>query len=235
MSKDNEDEDVKKVNEAKLHELVSYSGNENPFDANGSKVLVNAINEIKVLDPACGSGAFPMGVLQQLVHVLQKLDPDNTEWKKLQMLRVQSEIQSAVESGKTEGFSLRLKEIAETFENNSQDYGRKLFLIENCVYGVDIQPIAIQIAKLRFFISLLCEQNIANEIENLGIRALPNLETKFVAANSLIGLDSNSTFKPVSVYALEKELEEVRQRHFSARTPETKHKSAIATTCCANK
>ena len=112
LSKDIDDESVKKDNEAKLHELVSYSGNENPFDANGSKLLVKAINEIKVLDPACGSGAFPMGVLQQLVHVLQKLDPDNTEWKKLQMLRVQAEIQSAVESGDTEGFSMRLKEIA---------------------------------------------------------------------------------------------------------------------------
>jgi len=53
---------------------------------------------------------------------------------------------------------------------------------------------------------------------------LPNLETKFVAANTLIGLDSDSTFKPTTVYALEKQLEDVRHRHFSARTPETKRK-----------
>jgi len=39
--------------------------------------------------------------------------------------------------------------ITEAFERNELDYGRKLFLIENCIYGVDIQPIAVQIAKLR--------------------------------------------------------------------------------------
>ena len=48
----------------------------------------------------------------------------------------------------------------DTFERNELDYGRKLYLIENCIYGVDIQPIAVQIAKLRFFISLIVNQTI---------------------------------------------------------------------------
>jgi adenine-specific DNA-methyltransferase len=39
------------------------------------------LDECKILDPACGSGAFPMGVLQKMVHILQKLDPDNIIWK----------------------------------------------------------------------------------------------------------------------------------------------------------
>jgi len=39
--------------------------------------IISAIDEIKVLDPACGSGAFPMGVLHKLVSALQKLDPEN--------------------------------------------------------------------------------------------------------------------------------------------------------------
>ena len=42
--------------------------------------------------------------------------------------------------------------------NRYNDYGRKLYLIQNCIYGVDIQPVACQIAKLRFFISLAIEQ-----------------------------------------------------------------------------
>ncbi len=62
---------------------------------------------------------------------------------------------------------------------------RKLYLIENCIYGIDIQPIAVQIAKLRFFISLIIDQNKQEDKENFGIRSLPNLETKFVAANTL--------------------------------------------------
>lgn len=224
LEKQEESKDANEAVEAKLRDLVSYSGNGNPFDETETKILVRAIDEIKVLDPACGSGAFPMGVLQQLVHLLQKLDPDNTQWKQIQMQRTMKEVESAIAGGDTESFASRLKEIAETFENNAQDYGRKLFLIENCIFGVDIQPIAVQIAKLRFFISLLCEQNIREDAENLGIRALPNLETKFVAANTLIGLDTAMTLKPDRVYLLEKQLEEVRHRHFSARTPETKRK-----------
>ena len=42
---------------------------------------------------------------------------------------------------------------------NRPDYSRKLYLIENCIYGVDIQPIAIQISKLRFFISLIIDKD----------------------------------------------------------------------------
>lgn len=211
-------------NEAKLRELVSYSGNGNPFDDAETQSIVKAIDNIKVLDPACGSGAFPMGILQQLVHVLQKLDPNNKLWKQLQMQRAQEEIQEAITAGDTANFAERLKEIADAFENNAEDYGRKLYLIENCIYGVDIQPIAVQIAKLRFFISLLVDQTINAEDDNLGIRSLPNLETKFVSANTLIGLTNKITIKPETVYKLEEELEKVRHRHFNARTPETKKK-----------
>jgi len=72
---------------------------------------------------------------------------------------------------------------------NYPDYTRKLFIIEIVIYGVDIQTIAIQISKLRFFISLVLDQKVDNTKENMGIRALPNMETKFVAANTLIGLE----------------------------------------------
>jgi adenine-specific DNA-methyltransferase len=71
----------------------------------------------------------------------------------------------------------RLAEINDVFENNASDYGRKLYLIENCIYGIDIQPIAVQISKLRFFISLVIDQNKQATKENFGIRSLPNLET----------------------------------------------------------
>src|SRR5690606_17925057 len=88
----------------------------------------------------------------------------------------------------------RLLEINEAFDQsiNDPDYARKLFLIENCIFGVDIQPIAVQISKLRFFISLVVEQKVNPEKDNFGIRPLPNLETKFVAANTLIGIEKPS-------------------------------------------
>lgn len=74
----------------------------------------------------------------------------------------------------------RLKTDSGIFENTDTDYSRKLFLIENCIYGIDIQPIAVQITKLRFFISLIIEQVPEKRKANYGITPLPNLETKFI-------------------------------------------------------
>ena len=81
-----------------------------------------------------------------------------------------------------------LLEISETFDNYSGDFGRKLYLIQNSIFGVDIQPIACQIAKLRFFISLAIEQQPDKTVKNFGIKPLPNLETRFIAADTLLHL-----------------------------------------------
>ncbi len=66
---------------ARLRRLLSYAEPGHDFDTAEKAVLITAIESLKVLDPACGSGAFPMGVLHKLVHVLKKLDPDNTLWR----------------------------------------------------------------------------------------------------------------------------------------------------------
>ena len=114
-----------------------------------------------------------------------------------------------------------LKEINEAFDEgiNYPDYARKLYLIENCIYGVDIQPIAIQISKLRFFISLVLDQKVDKAKENFGIRALPNLETKFVTANTLIGIDKpDHLFYTDKVKKLEEEIKSLRHKYFTAKT-----------------
>ena len=88
-------------------------------------------------------------------------------------------------------------DIKEAFNRdvNDPDYARKLYLIEHCIYGVDIQPIAVQISKLRFFISLVVDQNPTDDAtHNFGIRPLPNLESKFVAANTLIPVEYDASF-----------------------------------------
>ncbi len=73
------------------------------------------------------------------------------------------------------------------FEKHDLNYARKLGLIRNAIYGIDIQPLAIMISKLRFFISLLVEQiiDLNDRANNYHISALPNLETKIICANSL--------------------------------------------------
>ncbi|MCF6150069.1 MAG: hypothetical protein E3K37_15580 [Candidatus Kuenenia sp.] len=128
--------------------------------------------------------------------MLHKLDPNNVHWKHQQLSTVDKLIEEAEGISDTrirekviEDRQNTRRDIEEAFNNNELDYGHKLYLIENCIYGIDIQPIAVQIAKLRFFISLIVDQRVNYSKENLGIRPLPNLETKFVAANTLIGLE----------------------------------------------
>ena len=105
----------------------------------------NDLRSVKVLDPACGSGAFPMGILLRITELIGHLE-------------------------------------GEKFNR----YETKLQLLKDCIYGIDIQAIAMLICKLRFFISLICDCERDETKPNLGIIPLPNLETKFVAANSLM-------------------------------------------------
>jgi len=149
--------------------------------------ISETLRRIKILDPACGSGAFPMGILNKMVSVLEKLDK----------------------------------------QNDYTPYGQKLHLIEECIYGVDIQNIAVQISKLRFFISLICEQHEKNNNpdDNYGIKPLPNLETKFVTANTLIGLTKReqlNLFENPEIEITQIELLKIRNEHFFAATANEK-------------
>ncbi len=205
--------------ESRLRHLFAYNDQPHLFTAAEVEALIEAIDHLKILDPACGSGAFPMGVLHKLVYVLGKLDPGNQFWKARQLAKA-SEIPDATVRERV------MDDIEQTFGANELDYGRKLYLIENCIYGVDIQPIAVQISKLRFFISLVVEQKINLQADNRGIRPLPNLETKFVAANTLIGIvrPGQQMLRNLDIDIKEAELRNVRERHFLARTPTTKAK-----------
>jgi len=202
-----------------LEFLIGYNEKEHFFNEKETGILINAIDKCKILDPACGSGAFPMGILHKLVHILHKLDPKNKLWKERQIEKAQT----------IDDVSIRdklIEDIETAFASNELDYGRKLYLIENCIYGVDIQPIATQISKLRFFISLIVDQKTDKSKKNFGIRPLPNLETKFVAANTLIGIEKPKTqvslFDNQDVYQLEDQIKEVRHFLFNAKTPRTK-------------
>jgi hypothetical protein len=132
------------------------------------------------VDPAVGSGAFPMGILNRLVFILSKLDPDNELWKEAQIDAVKNSITDPTLRRKL------MDQIDEQFINKNFDYGRKLYLIQKCIYGVDIQQIAVEIAKLRFFIALLVDEKIDKSQENWGIEPLPNLDFKIMQGNSLI-------------------------------------------------
>jgi adenine-specific DNA-methyltransferase len=207
-----------------LEILFAYTEKEHAFTETEVSKIIEAVSELKILDPACGSGAFPMGILHKLVFILSKLDEHNERWKELQKQRALKETETAYNLGNKDDRHQKLTEIEKAFDFNTSDYGRKLFLIENSIYGVDIQPIAVQIAKLRFFISLIVDQDVDKTKENLGILPLPNLETKFVAANTLIGVDkpNQGNFADLKTKDLENELLIIRHKHFNAKTQKTK-------------
>ena len=193
------------------------------FDADETDALVRAISALNILDPAVGSGAFPMGVLHKLTLVLRRLDADNSRWERLQKERAQQRATAAFDTTDDETRPEELLEIDATFKRyRDSDFGRKLYLIQNCIYGVDIQPVACQIAKLRFFISLAIEQEPDNTAENFGIRPLPNLETRFLAANTLLGLTGNRTFTSSRTRELDGEILRNGERHFHAITRQQK-------------
>ena len=163
--------------------------------------IIGAVSELRVLDPAVGSGAFPMGMLNCLNRVLSRIDRDNLIWKEIQEERATEEAKKA-------------------FEHHSSEpnFGRKLFLIQNSIFGVDIQPIACQIAKLRFFISLAIEQDVnTDKNNNYGIKPLPNLEARFVAADTLIKINERALGQnDRTVQDIESQLKQNREQYFNA-------------------
>ncbi len=197
------------------------------FDPEERRSLVQAIGGLRVLDPAAGSGAFPMGVLHKLTLALRRLDPRNAIWEEFQKELAKGRASAAFDDVADETLrSQELEQISRTFDTyRESDFGRKLYLIQNGVFGVDIQPVACQIAKLRFFISLIVEQRTnIDPNKNYGIRPLPNLETHFVAADTLIGFGTGDNLQLASdeVDRIEGCLRRVREGHFNARTRQEK-------------
>ena len=165
--------------------LFRYDFTYDPAKSAEYQKIADKLKAVKVLDPACGSGAFPMGLLNRMVELLERISPDE------------------------------------------HVYDLKLKIIENCLYGSDIQSIAAQITKLRFFISLICDREKDASKPNFGMPTLPNLETKFVAANSLIEMKrtkQRSLFENPEIETVKKELEKVRHDHFSAKSTSTKYR-----------
>lgn len=173
----------------KLKWLFSQEESENPFTPDQVKRIVGLVESVRIVDPAVGSGAFPMGALNKLVSILSKLDPKSKLWQQAQLDAAESipdaQLRASVQSN-----------IQNYFKEKNPDYGRKLFLIQKCIYGVDIQQIAVEIAKLRFFISLLVEETVDKEKANWGIEPLPNLDFKIMQGNSLISEFQGINFDP---------------------------------------
>ncbi|MCI0525828.1 MAG: hypothetical protein L0Y56_00040, partial [Nitrospira sp.] len=156
--------------ENRLRHLFASHDEPHQFDEVEVADLIEAITTLKILDPACGSGAFLIGALEKLVYILKKLDPQNEWWKEKQDRMLNS------------SFIIHPSSFTEW----------SYFLLENCLYGVDIQPMAVQLTKLRLLLSLLAdwkqisEGSPPSEVSWPDVFSLPDLATKIVAANILL-------------------------------------------------
>jgi type I restriction-modification system DNA methylase subunit len=146
--------------------------------------FIAALDELRILDPACGSGAYPMGMLQLLLKVYDRLDP----------------------------------------ALGKDTYAMKLKIISNNLFGVDIEPMAVEISRLRAWLSLVVDL----EVETKKVKPLPNLDFRFVCANSLIPLDQSDAMMFGEDPELGIKLEEIRKQYFTTENLAKKKKHRTA-------
>lgn len=135
--------------------------------ANRLKELDDLLANVKVADLAVGSGAFPLGMLNEIVKVRQVL----TEYMAIEM----------------NGFQ---KKSFYAYERKTYDL--KVNTIKNCIFACDIEPSAVDIAKLRLWLSIVIDDQITEDVGNGDFDAhskpkqLPNLDCNIICGNSLV-------------------------------------------------
>ncbi len=134
------------------------------------EVLNTALRNVKICDPAIGSGAFPMGLLNEL-------------WRCREALEVIRS--SPLERGTAKPGGMLQKPAQGTDEVGNRRAALKKEIIENNIYGVDIEKGAIDIARLRFWLSIVVDAEW-NVNPDSGPEPLPNFDYKFMQGNSLI-------------------------------------------------
>ena len=133
-----------------------------------ANLLDQKLSDIKICDPAIGSGAFPVGLLHELVNAMLVLKP-HLSYDYL--------------TKKLKGFGF---EHLESVSDSRYIYRLKRHIIQESIYGVDIDASAIDIARLRLWLSLVVDEDDLDPIETL-----PNLDYKIVCGSSLIGMPND--------------------------------------------
>jgi len=155
------------------------------------------LTEIRICDPAIGSGAFPVGLLHELVNA---------------QLVIKPHLSNAYLNKKLDGFGFQFRE---SINESRYVYRLKRQIIQESIYGVDIDASAIDIARLRLWLSLVVDEDNLDPIETL-----PNLDYKIVCGNSLIGMPENAMHD----LNIEKELEAFKEEFYN-QTNESKKKA----------
>ena len=155
---------------------------------NNADLIDQKLSDIRICDPAIGSGAFPVGLLHELVNAMLVLKPHFSY----------------------DYLGKKLKEFdipyRESYNESRYIYRLKRHIIQESIYGVDIDASAIDIARLRLWLSLVVDEDDLDPIETL-----PNLDYKIVCGNSLIGLPDGS----MRNLQVETELEKLKDKFYN--------------------
>ncbi|NLP57500.1 Eco57I restriction-modification methylase domain-containing protein [Lutibacter sp. B1] len=162
---------------------------------NNADVIDKKLTEIRICDPAIGSGAFPVGLLHELVTAQLILKP-HLSYNYL--------------NNKLKEFDFHERE---SVSESRYVYRLKKHIIQESIYGVDIDRSAIDIARLRLWLSLVVDEDDLEPIETL-----PNLDYKIVCGNSLIGMP-DGTMRDLEV---EKELETLKEEFYTVTNEQRK-------------
>ena len=144
--------------------------------------VLSALQNFKVLDPACGSGAFPMGMLQLVLKCWQRVDVDS----------------------------------------NRTTHDVKKEILANNIFGVDINPMAAEITRLRAWLSLMVDVDTETPAQAAEIEPLPNLDFRFVSANTLIELKNSGTAAMGDALSKETDLKAIRAAYFNCTNKQMK-------------
>ncbi|MCC5918491.1 MAG: Eco57I restriction-modification methylase domain-containing protein [Cryomorphaceae bacterium] len=152
-----------------------------------AEIIDQKLSNIRICDPAIGSGAFPVGLLHELVNAMLVLKPHFGYDYLTQKLK---------------DFKFEQRE---SVNESRYIYRLKRHIIQESIYGVDIDASAIDIARLRLWLSLVVDEDDLDPIETL-----PNLDYKIVCGNSLIGMPETA----MRNLQVEKELETLKEKFY---------------------
>jgi hypothetical protein len=205
---------VQKYNEAKGWQLEDFEELKEKIDIDkdGRKEANSIINSIKICDPAVGSGHFLVSALNEMIALKSELKVLNyRDESRMKLYKARVENDELIIEDDDEGgiFEYRLSKkgsiIPEKQAVQEAIFHEKQTIIENCLFGVDINPNSVKICRLRLWVELLKnayyqqpenDDKIAETVtvqetnkptsNNLELQTLPNIDINIKAGNSLI-------------------------------------------------
>ncbi|WP_256003662.1 type IIG restriction enzyme/methyltransferase [Pedobacter deserti] len=160
------------------------------------------INSIKICDPAVGSGHFLVSALNEIIHIKAELgilaDHEGNSISNYEFDIINDELVITDPKGNLLGYKLKDgKPVSKDIQHLQKTlFHEKQLLIENCLFGVDINPNSVKICRLRLWIELLKNAYYKEETSFSQLETLPNIDINIKTGNSLLSrfkLDADLT------------------------------------------